>query len=162
MKYLILSLVILIASYNIDAYGEIATLKMESKSLDVELKIPSLIESEKQTRMDVRFVEKASNKTQVHVDYIIYIEDSNNNELSRTPLTHTDSGEVIFPYVFFANGSYTVGIEMYGINFIPIEKEVVEFSVNVIPEFPLGVIGVFATIIIMSILITRKLSHRWI
>ncbi|MEM2856912.1 MAG: hypothetical protein QW416_07420 [Candidatus Nitrosocaldaceae archaeon] len=157
MKSLILLFSILsLLYYNTHVYAESNTLKMESKSLNVELRVPSPIETEEEIRIDVRFVEKNSNKTQVHVDYIIYIEDENNNEIFRTVLTHTNEGELTLPYVFFNRGSYIVGVEIYGINFIPIEKEYVEFSINVIPEFPLGVVGVFASIIIISIFIARK------
>ncbi len=128
---------------------------MNSKSLDVELKIDQSIEVDKPTMLNVRFLEKGTNKTQIHVDYVVSIRDSNNVEIFRTPLTHTNEGIVQLRYVFPTSGDYTIAIDMEGILFIPIPKESVAFHINVIPEFPLIVLLIL-TIAFIPIIITKR------
>jgi len=150
---ILLTLIILIPNI----YAE-NTLIMNSKSLDVELKIDQSIEVDKPTMLNVRFLEKGTNKTQIHVDYVVSIRDANNAEIFRTPLTHTNEGIVQLRYVFPASGDYTIAIDMEGILFVPIPKESVTFNINVIPEFPLIVLSILA-IAFIPIIITKRLSR---
>ncbi len=132
-------------------------IKMEAKSVDVELIIePFPIEPEQQTKFDIRFVEKGSDKTQIHIDYIVSIKDAEGNEIFRTPLTHTNEGEITIPYVFSSQGSHTIIVEVQGILFQPIPTETVEFSINVVPEFPIGVLAAFGIVTIIGIMMMRK------
>ncbi len=132
-------------------------MKLEAESVDVELTInPFPIEPDVPTNLDIRFIEKGSDKTQIHVDYILYIKDQDGNEIFRTPLTHTNEGEITVPFIFSSKGSHTIGVEVQGILFQPIPTETVEFSVNVIPEFPIGILAVFGAITIISIIFARK------
>ncbi len=139
-------------------YAE-STLIMSSKSLDVELRVEEPIEIEEPIMLNVRFLEKGSNKTQVHVDYVISINDADNKEVFRTPLTHTNEGIVQLRYVFHTTGDYTIGIDIEGILFIPIPRESVAFSINVIPEFPIGVLLILS-IAFLAIIITRVKGLR--
>ncbi|GIU71609.1 MAG: hypothetical protein KatS3mg003_1088 [Candidatus Nitrosocaldaceae archaeon] len=154
-----IALLSLVISFSIsNAYAQASEpIRMEAKSVDVELKIePFPIEPEQQTKLDIRFVEKGSNKTQIHVDYVVSIKDAEGNEVFRTPLTHTNEGEITVPFVFLSQGSHTITVEVQGILFQPIPTETVEFSVNVVPEFPLGVLAAFGAITIIGVLMMRK------
>ncbi len=132
-------------------------IKMEAKSVDVELIIePFPIEPEQQTKLDIRFVEKGSDKTQIHIDYIVSIKDAEGNEVFSTPLTHTNEGEITIPFVFLSQGSHTIIVEVQGILFQPIPTETVEFSINVVPEFPIGILAVFGIITIIGIMMMKK------
>lgn len=154
---IILALLVSFGINNSYAQESSEPIKMEAKSVDVELKIePFPIEPEQQTKLDIRFVEKGSDKTQVHVDYIVAIKDAEGNEVFRTPLTHTNEGEITVPFVFLSQGSHTIIVEVQGILFQPIPTETVEFSVNVVPEFPLGVLAAFGVVTIIGVLMMRK------
>lgn len=157
-RILFLSMTLLVLSISY-AYAQKSSepIKMEANSVDVELTIePSPIEPEQQTKLHIRFVEKDSDKTQVHVDYVVAIMDANGNEMFRTPLSHTNEGEITIPFVFPSKGSHTIRVEIQGILFQPIPTETVEFNVNVVPEFPLGVLTAFGIITVIGIMMMRK------
>lgn len=159
MKYVIainLAIVFLLINTLI-TYAESSVMVKGSKSLDVELKIsPSNITPDNKINFDVRFLKKGTNQTQEHIDYVFYIKDPKGNERFRTPLTHTNEGEIVIPHVFDSQGTHTVVVEIYGINFTPIPKEVVEFNINVVPEFPFSVLVILFTSVSMLILLVRK------
>ena len=157
-RIIFLGMALLVLSIS-SAYAQESSepIKMEADSVDVELKIePFPIEPEQQTKLDIRFVEKGSDKTQIHVDYVVSIKDKDGNEVFRTPLTHTNEGEITVPYVFLSEGSHTIIVEIQGILFQPIPTETVEFSINVVPEFPLGVLAAFGIVTVIGIMMMRK------
>ena len=113
-------------------------------------------EQDGQARFKVTFLQPSSQTVQVHVDYDLVVKDESGNEVFRAtdqfanqPVLHTESGIVTIPqapssYKFGANGSFTVTVEMFGIQFIPISPETAEFSINVTPEFPAGALAIAA------------------
>lgn len=157
-RILSLGIVMLVLSISY-AYAQESSepIRMEAKSVDVELKIePFPIEPEQSTKLDIRFIEKGSDKTQIHIDYVVSIKDANGSEIFRTPLTHTNEGEITIPFVFLSQGSHTIKVEVQGILFQPIPTEEVEFSINVVPEFPIGILAAFGIMTIIGIMMMRK------
>ncbi len=157
-RILILTIITLVLLAPFNVYAESSyKMKKESKSIDVELTItPSPLDIEQQSMLGIRFVEKNSNKTQVHVDYVVYIK-NDKGEIFRTLQTHTNEGELTIPFRFTSEGDHVIGIEIYAINFMPIPMEEVEFGVSVVPEFPMAVVAVFGSMILLSIIMSRRL-----
>lgn len=131
----------------------------DNESIDVEISLsPMPLEPDQETRMHIRFLQKDRDVVQPHIDYQVYVK-NNGEEVFRIPLTHTNPGIVTIPYTFTSTGSHTIGVEVEGILFQPIPEEVVEFSVNVVPEFPLSVMVVAAAVIAVSIFATRRMNR---
>lgn len=102
--------------------------------------------------LKVSFLQPGTDDIQVHVDFDVKLIDDGGNQVFSAagllgfPTLHTAEGVVEIPYRFQENGSYTMVVEMTGINFVPIATETAEFPVNVTPEFPAGAIAVIATV----------------
>ena len=113
-------------------------------------------EQDGQARFKVTFLQPSSQTVQVHVDYDLVVKDESGNEVFRAtdqfanqPVLHTETGIVTIPqvpssYKFEQNGSYTVTVEMFGIEFIPISAETADFTINVTPEFPAVALAIAA------------------
>ncbi|HXG05720.1 MAG TPA: hypothetical protein VNI77_00150 [Nitrososphaera sp.] len=79
------------------------------------------------------------------------------------PLIHNVEGTITVPYTFQENGDYTIQIFLGGTGIappIPTEEEV-EFTVTVVPEFPIGIVGaVIGATMAGSLLFARWFSRR--
>ncbi|HEX7031543.1 MAG TPA: hypothetical protein VF172_00945 [Nitrososphaera sp.] len=78
-------------------------------------------------------------------------------------LLHNVEGTITVPYTFQENGDYTIQVFLGGTGIappIPTEEEV-EFTVTVVPEFPVGVLGsVIAATMAGSLVFARWYSRR--
>lgn len=133
-------------------------------SLDVMLEPQWSEEQERMAQLKVSFLQPDAETVQEHIDYDLKIIDSEGNqvysaagELGQQTL-HTAEGVVTIPYQFEENGSYTIEVLMTGILFIPMTPETAEFSINVIPEFPIGIMPALAAVIGTYVIVTR--FHR--
>ncbi len=111
--------------------------------------------------LKVSFLQPGTDDIQVHVDFDLKVIDDGGNQvfslagLVGIPMMHTAAGEETIPYRFEENGSYTILVEMTGIQFIPIATETAEFPVNVTPEFPAGMMTAVATAVAGTIAAAR-------
>jgi hypothetical protein len=122
--------------------------------LDVELSLsPVPVEPDRETKLQIRFLQKDKSEVQQHIDYRIFIE-KDGSEVFRIPNTHTNPGEVTMPYTFTSTGNFLIGVEIVGIHFQPIPTETATFSVVVVPEFPVGaaiaMAGAIATVLLFT------------
>lgn len=107
-----------------------------------------------QTQLKVSFINK-QNTIQQHIDYKISVTQGG-NQIFGIPLTHTAEGSVSIPFQFQNNGTYQVTVEVDGILFQPIPPETASFTVDVVPEFPLGTVAVLAVAVISIIVISSR------
>ncbi len=154
MAKLLLALAVVLVIPILPAYAQGMIQPASGGSLDVMLE-PQW-EQDGQARFKVTFLQPGTQTVQVHIDYDLVVKDQRGSEVFRAtdqfpgqPVLHTESGIVTIPqvpssYKFEENGSYTVAVEMFGIQFIPINPETAEFSINVTPEFPAGTLAIFA------------------
>jgi hypothetical protein len=102
--------------------------------------------------LKVSFLQPGTDTIQVHVDFDVKLIDDGANQVFSAagllgfPTLHTAEGVVSIPYRFQDNGSYTIVVDVTGIQFIPIAPETTEFPVNVTPEFPAGAMAVISTV----------------
>ena len=75
------------------------------------------------TKLNIEFINPQTKKMQEHIDYKIRIENDGNGIFGPIPLTHTSPGSVSIP-VTLENGKNTITIDVEGILFQPIPKEV--------------------------------------
>lgn len=119
-----------------------------------------------QARFMVSFLKHDTDTVQVHIDYGFVIKQGDqevfNAALQGQPLLHTAEGVVTIPqsdqppFKFPANGDYTIEVLVEGINFVPINRETVTFSLAVTPEFPPAVIaGMMAAVMTTTIVLAR-------
>jgi len=134
-------------------------------SLDVMLE-PSKtsIDTNGQTSFKVAFLKPKTNPPQVHIDYDFTIEKDgktvyraaeHTGQQPAPPYLHTAEGIVTIPYKFEQNGSYTVKVTLYGINFVPLKPETAVFPIQVTPEFPTGIASVLVAAILGVALISK-------
>jgi hypothetical protein len=119
-------------------------------------------------RFKISFLQPNTTTLHEHQDYDVLIRQGDNQIFSAAaeinqPLIHNAEGVITIPlqpFQFPQNGDYTVEVQVLGLGFppIPINPETATFPITVVPEFPVGLIGVFAAVIASSVLMTRKLK----
>jgi len=120
-----------------------------------------------QARFKVSFLKPGTETVQVHIDYNVVIKDKDGKEIFSTaqggqPLQHTAEGVVTItqvpspPFKFPGNGDYEVEVSVSGINFVPMNTETATFSIQVTPEFPIGVVAIMAALIGTTVVLSRK------
>jgi hypothetical protein len=135
-------------------------------SLDIMLE--QIWTDDSTARFKVSFLQPNTTTLHEHQDYDVLIRQGDNQIFSAAaeinqPLIHNAEGVITIPlqpFQFPQNGDYTVEVQVLGLGFppVPINPETATFLITVIPEFPIGLTGVFAAVIASSILMTRKLK----
>jgi hypothetical protein len=113
----------------------------------------------------VSFLDTGTDNVHKHIDYAFIIEDREGREIFNAAppgqsTLHTAEGVITIPYRFQEKGDYTVNVILYGVDFITTIPQVARFPCNDIPEFPLGMMGLFAGIIATTIVISRYFETR--
>src|SRR2546428_3419379 len=107
-----------------------------------------------QTLLTISFI-KRQITSQHHIDNKVSVTQGE-NQIFDIPMTHTAEGSVSIPFQFQNNGTYQVTVEVDGILFQPIPPETASFTVDVVPEFPLGTVAVLAVAVISIIVISSR------
>jgi hypothetical protein len=140
------------------------TQPLSGKSLDV--KVEPQWSDGGQAKLKVSFLKPGTETVQQHIDYNIVIKDKDDKQVFSAavggqPVQHTAEGVVTVPadspFKFQDNGDYKIEVSVSGINFVPMNTETATFSVNVTPEFPVGVVGaVMAALVGTTVVLSRK------
>ena len=129
MKFLLVLL--LIPLFMIPAFAESQTVSTDKGTLDVKLSYEE-IKTGELTRLPIEFINPMTQKTQVHVDYKITITESEKTIFQTPNLIHTSEGIINgFKFEFPQDGTYNMVIDVEGILFTPISKEIVSFDIIV-------------------------------
>ena len=129
MKFLLVLL--LIPIFMIPAFAESQTVSTDKGTLDVKLSYEE-IKTGELTRLPIEFINPITQKTQVHVDYKITITESEKTIFQTPNLIHTSEGVINgFKFEFPQDGTYNMVIDVEGILFTPISKEIVSFDIIV-------------------------------
>jgi hypothetical protein len=129
MKFLLILL--LIPIFMIPAFAESQTVSTDKGTLDVKLSYEE-IKTGELTRLPIEFINPMLQKTQVHVDYKIMITESGKTLFQTPNLIHTSEGIINgFKFEFPQDGIYNMKIDVEGILFTPISKEIVSFDIVV-------------------------------
>ena len=92
--------------------------------------IPSPPVPGEENKLKIDFINKDTEKIQVHIDYFVNIF-RDDNELFSTERIHTSSGTVKVPFTFNDQGTYKIVVAVDGILFVPMPKESATFTINV-------------------------------
>jgi hypothetical protein len=141
------------------------TQPLSGKSLDV--RVEPQWSDDSQARFKVSFLKPSTESVQQHIDYNVVIKDKDGKQLFSTAqggqaVQHTAEGVVTIPQVptppfkFPGNGQYDIEVSVAGINFVPMNTETATFSVNVTPEFPVGVVGAVMAALVGATVVLRK------
>jgi hypothetical protein len=115
----------------IPAFAESQTVSTDKGTLDVKLSYEE-IKTGELTRLPIEFINPITQKTQVHVDYKITITESEKTIFQTPNLIHTSEGIINgFKFEFPQDGTYNMVIDVEGILFTPISKEIVSFDIVV-------------------------------
>lgn len=81
------------------------------------------------TNFHIAFINKSTQKVQVHIDYKISVKEGG-NQICGTSVLHTSEGTITYPCQLPDAATYQVIIEVDGILFQPIPPETATFTVN--------------------------------
>ena len=141
-------------------------LPTDNGSTNVEVKIENaMIEGNQFTvdepqvvTFDLRFLDPATSKPINHTNYTFMVKDTNGNMIFRDNKGHTHNGLSSYYLQFSDTGSYSTTIVMEGIGSNS-DKTTYSgtaiSSLEVTPEFPLGMMAVMAAVVGIVVVATR-------
>jgi len=98
-------------------------------TLSVKLETdPADPKASEKTKLNIEFIDPKTKQTQPHVDYTVKVENDGNTVFGPIQLTHTSIGSVSIP-VTLEDGKNIVQVNIEGVLFQPISKEVAEFEI---------------------------------
>ena len=120
-----------------------------------------------EAKFKVTFLNPNTTQVHEHQDYDFRIRQGDNELFSAArqvnqPLIHNAEGTIFVPYKFEQQGDFTIELYLAGTGIgptlIPTEESAL-FPVHVTPEFPAGMIGMVAALVVgTTIALTRKLK----
>ena len=130
---------------------------LEEQDIDVQLsRSPANPQINQETHFKVTFIDRNTGRNHPHIDYGVKFQNSG-GELLNVTGGHTVDGAEYWNYTFNEQEVFTPIVEVVGVNFLPIEKETVEFDTVVTPEFSSVAIAVImASILGVVTLYMRK------
>ncbi|MEM2139999.1 MAG: hypothetical protein QXJ74_02760 [Nitrososphaera sp.] len=144
MKVFVFVLVAMLASAALLQPAFAEGMRQASSGNSLDILVEPRWDQDRMADLKVSFLQPGTDTIQVHVDFDVKVVDSGGNQVFSAagllgfPTLHTAEGVVEIPYRFEEDGSYTLVVDVTGIQFAPIAQETAEFSVNVTPEFPAG------------------------
>jgi plastocyanin len=138
---------------NIIVTDDIATFSkpLEGQNIDVQLsRSPANPQVNQETHFKVTFIDRNTGRNHAHIDYGVKFQNSAGELLNITG-GHTVDGAEYWNYTFNEQAVFTPIVEVLGVNFLPIEKETVEFDTVVTPEFSAVAIAVIMASILGAV-----------
>lgn len=83
------------------------------------------------TKFKIDFINPKNEKIQEHIDYTVTIQRDGEIIIGSSNLIHTSEGSITIPVESVESGTYFILIEMEGILFQPIDKEIVSFTIPI-------------------------------
>jgi plastocyanin len=138
---------------NIIVTDDIATFSksLEGQNIDVQLsRSPANPQINQETHFKMTFIDRNTGRNHPHIDYSVKFQNSEGEPLNVTE-GHTVDGAEYWNYTFNEDDVFTPIVEVLGVNFLPIEKETVEFDIVVTPEFSTVAITVIMASIVGAV-----------
>lgn len=143
------------------------TLVTDNNSVKVEVEFSAgtatdtmlTIDPPQEVTFNINFKDPASGKLIEHVNYDFAVVDANGNTVVRNTEQHTHDGKAEQKVNFTSTGAYTIDINVLGtgINkpFDTKHSGKSALSISVVPEFPIGIVVVFASIAGIAVAMSR-------
>jgi plastocyanin len=145
---------------NIIVTDDIATFSksLEGQNIDVQLsRSTANPQINQETHFKLTFIDRNTGMNHPHIDYGVKLQNSE-GELLNVTEGHTVDGAEYWNLTFNEQDVFTPIVEVLGVNFLPIEKETVEFDTVVTPEFSAVAIAVIMASIVGAVtLYMRKI-----
>ncbi|MEO9365599.1 MAG: plastocyanin/azurin family copper-binding protein [Nitrososphaera sp.] len=143
------------------------TLTTDNNTVKIEVEFSSgtasdgmlTIDPPQEVTFNIRFIDPASGKLIDHVNYNFAVVDANGNVVSSKSEQYTHDGKAEQKVNFASTGAYTIDINVLGtgINkpFDTKHSGKSTLSISVVPEFPIGIVAVFASIAGIAVAMSR-------
>jgi plastocyanin len=124
---------------------------LEGQNIDVQLsRSPANPQINQETHFKVTFIDRNTGRNHPHIDYGVKLQNSA-GELLNVTEGHTVDGAEYWNSTFNEQDVFTPIVEVLGVNFLPIQKETVEFDTVVTPEFPAVAVAVIMASIVGAV-----------
>jgi plastocyanin len=147
---------------NIIVTDDIATFSksLEGQNIDVQLsRSPANPQINQETNFKVAFIDRNTGRNHPHIDYGVKFQNSE-GELLNVTGGHTVDGAEYWNYTFNGQDVFTPIVEVLGVNFLPIQKETVEFDTVVTPEFSTVAVAVIMASLIGAVVLYMRKGTR--
>lgn len=143
------------------------TLTTDNNSVKVEVEFSAgttsdsmlTIDHPQEVTFNLKFIDPASDKLIEHVNYNFAVVDANGNVVSSKTEQHTHDGKAEQKVNFASTGAYTIDINVLGtgINkpFDTKHSGKSTLNISVVPEFPMGIVAIFASIAGIAVAMSR-------
>ncbi|MEM0030186.1 MAG: plastocyanin/azurin family copper-binding protein [Candidatus Nitrosocaldus sp.] len=143
------------------------TLTTDNNSVKVEVEFSAgtatdsmlTVDPPQEVTFNIKFVDPASGKLIEHVNYDFKVIDADGNTVINRPEQHTHTGDASHKVNFASTGAYTIDINVLGTGINkPFDTKFSgksALSISVVPEFPIGIVAVFASIAGIAVAMSR-------
>jgi plastocyanin len=141
------------------ATDDMVTLAKTSRyGFDVQLSSsPADPRQGEQTYFMIEFLEDGAHRQ--HVDFVLRLENATDGSIVHRYSKHSTYGLEFDRYVFDRQGQVNAEVEVYAVDFIPVEPDVMEFDIVVAPEFHLP--AIVAAAAVAALLLLRRYRPEW-
>jgi plastocyanin len=148
---------------NIIVTDDIATFSKSlegQQNIDVQLsRSPANPQINQETYFKVIFIDRNTGRNHPHIDFGVKLQNSR-GELLNVTEGHTVDGAEYWNLTFNGHDVFTPIVEVLGVNFLPIEKETVQFDTVVTPEFSAVAIAVIMASILGAVTLYVRKGQR--
>ncbi|MEM4338992.1 MAG: plastocyanin/azurin family copper-binding protein [Candidatus Nitrosocaldus sp.] len=143
------------------------TLTTDNNSVKVEVEFSAgtatdsmlTVDPPQEVTFNIKFIDPASGKLIEHVNYDFKVIDADGNTVINRPEQHTHTGDASHKVNFASTGAYTIDINVLGTGINkPFDTKFSgksALSISVVPEFPIGIVAVFASIAGIAVAMSR-------
>lgn len=143
------------------ATDDMLTLTKSSKyGFDVQLSwSPATPQEGEKTYFVIEFInpDGGGGAYKQHVDFVLRLENASDGSLMHRYGKHSTNGLEFDQYTFVQEGEVNAELEVYGVDFIPVAPDIMEFDrVAVVPEFHLPAIAATTGIVVVLMLLRYR------
>jgi plastocyanin len=133
---------------------------LEGQNIDVQLsRSPANPQINQETHFKVTFIDRNTGRNHPHIDYGVKFQNSD-GELLNVTEGHTVDGAEYWNITFNEQEVFTPIVEVFGVNFLPIQKETVTFDTVVTPEFSAVAVAVIMASVLGAVTLYVRKEHR--
>lgn len=146
----------------------IITLTTDNNTVKVEVEFSAgtatdgmlTVDPPQEVTFNLKFVDPSTGELIEHVNYDFTVTDANGNAIASKREQHTHDGNATQKVNFASTGAYTIDINVLGTGINkPFDTAKYSgksaLSISVVPEFPIGIVAVFASIAGIAVAMSR-------
>lgn len=117
---------------------------------------PAAPQQGEKTYFIIEFLDADDGGHKQHVDFVLRLENVSDGSVMHRYSKHSTQGLEFDQYTFVQQGEVRAELEIYAVDFIPVDPDILQFDMVIVPEFHLPVIAATMGIVVVLLLLRYK------